>query len=215
VSNRPYVIGITGTIGSGKSAVGGVLEAAGVPIIDSDKVVHELFEESEALRTAIQNRFGDSVISNSNGIEKVDRAALGQIVFNDADARKSLEAIVHPATIAECRRRIEAFGEKNDIVAVLVPLLFEAGLEKQYDEIWAIYADPETLKQRLQARDNLSLQDVERRLAAQLPQDEKRSRSDFAIDNSGTLAETAAQVTSLLKDASKRFGAQGRGSKSN
>lgn len=199
MKKQPYVIGVTGTIGSGKSAVGQVLESLGVPVIDTDKVVHELFEENVEMRAAIHERFGDSVMTTVNDEQKVDRVALGKIVFADPDARKSLEAIVHPATIEECRRRITALSDRSDIVAVLVPLLFEAGLEKQYDEIWAIFADAETLKKRIQARDKLSMQDVERRLAAQLPQDEKVSRSDASIDNSGSLKETSLQVEKLLQ----------------
>lgn len=199
MKKQPYVIGVTGTIGSGKSAVGQVLESLGVPVIDTDKVVHELFEENVEMRAAIHERFGDSVMTTANDEQKVDRVALGKIVFADPDARKSLEAIVHPATIEECRRRITALSDRSDIVAVLVPLLFEAGLEKQYDEIWAIFADAETLKKRIQARDKLSMQDVERRLAAQLPQDEKVSRSDASIDNSGSLKETSLQVEKLLQ----------------
>jgi len=208
VSKSPYVIGITGTIGSGKSAVGHVLERMGVPVIDSDAVVHELFEESIDLRSAIRKRFGDSVIVSHNGIEKVDRPALGRIVFKDADARKDLEEIVHPATIAECRRQIAKASERSDVVAVLVPLLFEAKLEKQYDEIWAIYANPETLKKRIQQRDQLSMPDVDRRLAAQLPQEQKVSRADYSIDNSGTLEDTARRVEELIAQLRVRLGSQ-------
>lgn len=201
----PYVIGVTGTIGSGKSAVGSILDSLGVPVIDTDKVVHELFEENVSMRTAIHSRFGDSVITTVNGREQVDRTALGKIVFGDPDARRSLESIVHPATIEECRRRITEMGETNSVVAVLVPLLFEAKLEKQYDEIWAIFADADTLKKRIQARDDLSMQDVERRLAAQLPQEEKISRADACIDNSGSLEQTAKQVEHLLKKVKSKI----------
>lgn len=200
---NPIVIGITGTIGSGKSAVGAALERLNIPVIDSDKVVHELFEDDDDMRTAIKNRFGAGVLKTEKGQEKVDRAALGKIVFNDKEARSALEAIVHPATIAECRRRIAKFAGA-EFVAVLVPLLFEANLEAQYNEIWAVYADPETLKRRLQARDNLSMADVETRLAAQLPQDEKIARADYKIDNSGSLEQTAEQVTALIEDARRR-----------
>ncbi|MBX3137937.1 dephospho-CoA kinase, partial [Candidatus Obscuribacterales bacterium] len=158
--------------------------------------------------SAIRNRFGDSVIVSHNGKEKVYRAALGQIVFKDTDARKALEAIVHPATIAECRRQIAKASERSDVVAVLVPLLFEANLEEQYDEIWAIYADAETLKKRIQQRDQLSMQDVDRRIAAQLPQEEKVSRADYSVDNSGTLEETAKQVEELITRLSVRISSQ-------
>lgn len=195
--NKPFTIGVTGTIGSGKSRVGVILKDMGIPVIDSDIVVHELFSNDETLKNSIKSRFGDSVVHEENGREIVDRAALGKIVFADAAARKVLESIVHPATIQECRRRIEAEHE-SDLVAVLVPLLFEAGLEKHYDEIWAVYTDEQTLRKRLGARDKLSIEEVERRLAAQLPQAEKVSRSSEKIDNSGTVEETEAQVITLV-----------------
>lgn len=196
-TNRPYVIGVTGTIGSGKSRVGNVLDRLGIPVIDSDIVVHHLFSNDQSMKNAIKSRFGDSVIQYADGVETVNRAALGKIVFADTAARKALENIVHPATIRECQRRIEE-ASKSDLVAVLVPLLFEAGLEKHYDEIWAVYTDQKVLRKRLSARDNLSPDEVDKRLSAQLPQEEKVSRSKETINNSGTPEETEKQVIDLV-----------------
>lgn len=203
-SPRPYTIGVTGTIGSGKSRVGAILSDMGIPVVDSDIVVHDLFSNNEAMKDSIRSRFGDGVVHNNNGKETVDRTALGKIVFADTAARKDLESIVHPATIQECRRRIEE-QSGSDIVAVLVPLLFEAGLEKHYDEIWAVFTDEQTLRKRLGARDNLSIEEVERRLAAQLSQKEKISRSSEKIDNSGTVEETAAQVIALVEKVREKL----------
>ena len=202
--HRPYVIGITGTIGSGKSGVGAVLKEMNIPVIDTDVVVHDLFSNDDALKTAIRSRFGNDTILTRDGSEIVDRQALGKIVFADASARKDLEGIVHPATIEETQRRIEHSGV-SDLVAVLVPLLFEAGLEKHYDEIWAIYTDEKTLRTRLSARDNLNEEEVEKRLAAQLPQKEKVSRSDETINNSGTIEQTKQQVVSLIEKVRKKL----------
>jgi dephospho-CoA kinase len=195
--HRPYVIGITGTIGSGKSRVGNILNRLGIPVIDSDIVVHDLFSDDQSLKNAIRSHFGDNVIQQSNGLETIDRDALGRIVFADAEARKALEHIVHPAAISECQRRISAVDD-SDLVAVLVPLLFEAGLEKQYDEIWAIYTNEETLRKRLSARDKLSADEIDQRLSAQLPQKEKIERSTEMIDNSGKPEETERQVIALV-----------------
>ncbi len=189
-----HLIGITGTIGSGKSAVGNLLEQRGVPVIDTDKLVHQLFAEDKSVINGIHERFGDAVMNSDGSINRIE---LGKIVFADATARKDLEVIVHPATILACRKRVKELST-NPIVAVLVPLLFEAGVESEYDEVWTTIADPEILKQRLMQRDNLTEAQAEARLAAQLTQQDKAARSDRVIDNSGTLAETAKQIDLIL-----------------
>lgn len=172
--------------------MGKILADRGVPVFDSDLIVHDLLTLDTETRAAVIKRFGDSIV-DSNHDGAINRQALGQIVFSDAAARKDLEAIVHPAVIAESRRRIREHPN-NEIVALLAPLLFEAGLENEYNEIWTITTDLETLKQRLRQRDQLSDSEVERRLAAQWTQEKKASLSDVVIDNSGSPEETAKQV---------------------
>jgi dephospho-CoA kinase len=196
-SDSPYILGITGTISSGKSLVGKILTDGGVPVFDSDLIVHDLLTLDTETRAAVIKRFGQTIVdANHNGA--INRQALGQIVFSDADARKDLEAIVHPAVIKESRRRIHEHPN-NAIVAVLAPLLFEAGLQNEYNEIWTITTNLETLKQRLRQRDHLSDSEVERRLAAQWTQEKKASLSDVVIDNSGSPEDTAKQVDLLLE----------------
>jgi dephospho-CoA kinase len=205
-NQKPYVIGITGTIGSGKSLVGAIIERHGIPVIDTDKLVHSLLD-SPPVQKQLQDRFGKRIMAARAGEDAVDRAALARIVFADDDARKDLEAIVHPATILECRKQVTKLAKEHVIaklggrglVAVLVPLLFEAGLADEYDEIWTVYAEDEVLKQRLQKRDNLNSDEIEKRLAAQLPQKEKALRATQVIDNSGTKEKTERQVELLLK----------------
>jgi dephospho-CoA kinase len=193
----PFVIGITGTIASGKSAVGKILTTRGIPVFDSDQIVHDLLTDDTATRRAVTERFGAAIVrSDQNGA--IDRAALGKIVFSDSDARRDLEAIVHPAVIAESHRRIHEHPS-NAIVAILAPLLFEAGLRTEYNEIWTVFTNLETLKQRLRQRDSLSDAEVERRLAAQWSQEKKAALSDYVIDNSGTSEETTKQVDDLLE----------------
>ncbi|HEY9733295.1 MAG TPA: dephospho-CoA kinase [Drouetiella sp.] len=195
-SNSPYILGITGTISSGKSLVGKLLSERGIPVFDSDLIVHDLLTLDTPTRRAVTDRFGDKIVDlNRHGA--INRAVLGQIVFSNTEARKDLEAIVHPAVIKESRRRIHEHPN-NAIVAVLAPLLFEAGLKNEYNEIWTIVTNMETLKERLKQRDKLSDTEVERRLAAQWSQDKKASLSDATIDNSGTPEETAKQVDILL-----------------
>ena len=192
---KSKIVGITGTIASGKSLVGKLLEEERVTVLDTDNIGHFVQAHDQEVRTALRQRFGADVF-NENG--EVDRKKLGQIVFNDATARQDLNSIVHPAIIRECRRLIAEHADEP-IVAVLVPLLFEAGLKKQYDEIWTVTASDTVVRERLKARDGISDEDAEKRLKAQFSQQEKVAGSDRVIDNSGTADDTRRQVLDLLK----------------
>ncbi|MBK9141331.1 MAG: dephospho-CoA kinase [Candidatus Melainabacteria bacterium] len=195
---KPFIIGVTGSIGSGKSTVGAILTDLEVPVIDTDRIVHDLLEGDHAVIAAITDRFGKDITRSLEGRTTIDRTRLGRLVFADPAARRDLERIVHPATILECRRRIDALASSG-LVAVLVPLLFEAGLESEYDEIWTVFTDEKSLKRRIMERDGLSGEDTDRRLAAQLSQAEKISRSRHTIDNSGTKENTRKQVEALVE----------------
>jgi dephospho-CoA kinase len=190
----PTILGITGVIGSGKSLVGRILEDAGEPVIDTDKVVHELLTNDTPTRAAVVERFGNDVQREDGAI---DRPKLARIVFANDEDRKALEAIVHPAVRAECRRRIDAMPDE-DVVAVLVPLLFEAGIEESYDIIWTVVTELPILRERLRNRDQLTDEQIDARLAAQWPQEQKRMLADTVIDNSGTIADTTSIVLAEL-----------------
>lgn len=200
----PYVIGVTGTIASGKSAVGKILSKLQVPVFDTDEIVHELLTEPTQTRKAVFERFGQS-IADSNG--SVNRRALAQIVFADERARRDLEGIVHPAVIAECRRRIDQLPD-SAIAAVLAPLLFEAGLKDEYDETWSVYASGQSVKQRLMDRDKLSELEADKRLKAQWSQEKKAELADVKIDNSGTLEETEKQVEDRINAVLAKIGSK-------
>jgi dephospho-CoA kinase len=200
-------IGITGTIGSGKSTVGKILEELGVPVIDTDKLVHQILDSDRKVQGLISARFGkDVLIENGDGSAKVDRKALGAKVFKDWQAKKDLEAIVHPNVRQECRRLIEEFSrdEKLKVVATLVPLLFEAQAEKDYDEVWTVIADQKSIYSRLKVRDHLSDEEIAQRLKAQFSQDQKSELAQRVIDNSKDLAHTRKQVEEHLKASLNR-----------
>lgn len=190
-ADRPFVIGITGTIGAGKSTVGDILAELGVPVIDTDTITHEV-QNSEKVKRAVVERFGKTVLTD-DGSGKIDRKKLGALVFNDRSAKRDLEAIIHPLVILESRRCVAAHtGEP--LVAILAPLLFEAKVQGEYDEIWAVIASEEVLRKRLSKRDDLSEDAITQRLAAQFSQQEKARLSSVVIDNSGTREETKRQV---------------------
>ncbi|MBX9571089.1 MAG: dephospho-CoA kinase [Candidatus Obscuribacterales bacterium] len=188
------VIGITGTIASGKSLVGKLLEKMGLPVIDTDHVAHHVLKNDADVKEALRKRFGTGIFGADGHI---NRKALGAIVFSDDAARHDLDKIVHPAVIKACRQQVYALGPVP-LVFLLVPLLFEAGLEEQYDEIWTVIASPEVVRERLKKRDGLTDEEAEKRIAAQYPQAEKARRSHHVIDNSGTEDDTRRQVEFLL-----------------
>lgn len=209
-AKRPKVLGVTGTIASGKSLVGKLLAARGIPVVDTDVVVHEILAGDEVTKKAILDEFGKAVFldkpaesgatdQSMPGLPAVDRKKLGAVVFSDESKRRKLEAIVHPNVVLACRRKVKEHGEQGQkLVAILVPLLFEANLAGEYDEIWSVFTKEAVLKERLRERDNLEWEEIEKRLAAQMPQEEKARRANQVIDNSGSAAETERQVNLLL-----------------
>jgi dephospho-CoA kinase len=198
------MIGLTGGIGSGKSTVARIFESLGATVIDADAIVHELQAAGEPLLDAIVEAFGREILDAEGAL---DRAALGAIVFRDADARARLNAIVHPAVGAEFARRIAAAREADVPLLVLdIPLLFEgraagtatsAGLP--FDLTVLVHA-PERLQiERQIQRDGCDREDAVRRVRAQMPLDEKRALADVVIDNSDRLEETERQVRELVE----------------
>lgn len=191
---KTIVVGITGTIASGKSLVGKLLEEAKVPVLDTDHIAHDVQASDAEVRSALAKRFGAEIFRSDGSL---DRKRLGRIVFDDEAALKDLNAIVHPAVIRECQRLIGQYKDAP-MVAVLVPLLFEAGLADHYDEIWTVTASDAVVRERLKARDGISDEDAEKRIKAQFPQSVKIAGSDHVIDNSGTVDDTRRQVLALL-----------------
>ena len=195
-------IGITGTIGSGKSTVGKILQDLGIPVIDSDQIVHNLLATDTDVQNQIVERFGNSVVlqNSASKTKAIDRRALGQVVLEDAQKRAALEAILHPRVRAISRNEIEQLAKDSSVklVACLVPLLFEANLGDEYDQTWTVITEPAVLKDRLKQRDNFSPAELEGRLASQWSQDKKASLADERIDNSGDIGQTKEQVLVLV-----------------
>jgi dephospho-CoA kinase len=210
---KPFVLGITGSIASGKSIVGKILSELGIAVIDTDELVHKLLDTDRGTKKAIFEQFGQDVLSNS-AIDKppqqeanqsgpwedqtIDRKKLGQIVFASEESRHKLEQIVHPNTILALRKQISELSEQA-LVAVLVPLLFESNLQGEYDQIWTVYTAEETLRKRLRERDKLSDIEIDSRLRAQMPQEQKTKLANQVIDNSFSAAETERQVRLLVQ----------------
>lgn len=188
-------IGLTGGIASGKSTVTRILERLGAAVIDADQLAREAVMPGTASHRAIVETFGPSILLPDGAI---DRPALGRIIFADTVARGRLEAITHPAIATLAERRLAELRQRGERVAFYVaPLLIEAGATGRVDEIWVVYVDRETQLARLMARDGITRQEAEQRLAAQMPMEEKAARGKVVIDNRGEPAELERQVLML------------------
>jgi len=193
------LIGLTGGVATGKSTVVRRLKELGAAVIDADQLAREVVEPGEPALEEIRQRFGPEVIGEDG---QLDRARLARIVFEDEEARKALEAIVHPRIRSRMRAKIEEFKAQGEPVVVCdIPLLFETGVALDWvDRTVVVYAPKEVQLQRLMARNGLTLEEAERRIAAQMPTEEKARRADAVIDNSRGLDETFRQVDALWKE---------------
>lgn len=198
-------IGVTGTIGSGKSLVGRILAEHNIPVLDVDDVVHRLLDTDKEVQDAIAKRFGaDVLIADSTGGQRVDRTRLGKIVFQNESDRRDLEKIVHPVVLSYSEQWITK--ESSPIAAVLIPLLFESGNPHNFAQVWCVTCNETILRARLYERSKLSEAEINRRLAAQMSQEEKASHADCVIDNSGTIDDTRRQILSLLIEVQQTIG---------
>lgn len=188
-------VGLTGGIATGKSYVVRLLRDAGVPVIDSDVLARQAVAPGTPGLAAITARFGAGLVTASG---ELDRAALGELVFRDAEARRDLEAIVHPVVRRGIADFFSSVAPGTPLAVADIPLLFETHGERHFDTLVVVACKPAAQIERVMARDGLSREAAERRVAAQLPIEEKVRRADYVIRTDGTFADTDAQVTSLL-----------------
>ncbi|MCB1738139.1 MAG: dephospho-CoA kinase [Gammaproteobacteria bacterium] len=188
----PLRIGLTGGIASGKTAVSNRFAALGVPIIDTDLISRELVEPGQPALTAITAHFGDHILSPDGHL---DRAALRQHIFGDANARQALEAILHPRIRTEVSRRIAEI--EAPYLIVVVPLLFESGFDDLVDRVLVVDVPEAIQRQRVRARDGVDAAQTDRILSAQMARPERLSRADEVIDNHADLDALQRQVDRL------------------
>ena len=190
-------VGLTGGIATGKSHVRAVFEALGVPTIDADVLAHKAVAPGSAAFEAVKARFGPSVLDSAGGL---DRRKLGSVVFADPQARKDLEGIIHPEVVEAIDRWFSSLDARVHPFAIAdVPLLYEAGRERDYDVVIATAGELPTQIRRVMARDGISEGEAKQRIAAQLPIEEKVRRADHVIRTDGLLASTNAQVHEVYK----------------
>ena len=194
------LIGLTGGAGSGKSTVAEMLRELGAAIVDADAATHALYEPGSLGFDLIEGEFGPEYVRDG----RVDRARLGELVFNDAGARQRLNAIVHPL-VREwmAQRTAEALIHGATIVVQDVPLLFENGLEHLYSAVVLVYVPEPVQVQRLVEGRGLTEERARGMIAAQMPIDQKRQRAQHVIDNSGSRDETREQVQKLWPEIAR------------
>jgi dephospho-CoA kinase len=194
----PLLIGLTGGIASGKSLVAGYLEAEGIPVLDTDRIGHELIRPGGRCYRPVVRLFGRSVLGRGGRIE---RARVAQIIFSDARARRRLNALMHPPILEEAGRRARALYRRRrcPIVAVSAALLVEARAARLFDRIVLVAARPEAQVERLRRRDRLAPADAAARLAAQATDARRRQIAHYVIDNTGSRSLTRAQVGRVVE----------------
>ena len=189
-------IALTGGIATGKTYVAARLREAGVPIVDADALAREVVEPGSPALSAIRKRFGPDAVRRDG---TMDRVRVGQIVFKDKRARLDLEAIIHPAVIKAINDFFNALPKRTPFAVADIPLVYETGRDKDFDAIIVVACPRDMQLQRLMERNKLSKEDAERRLAAQLPIDQKVKKATYVINNDGSYESTNAQVDELIK----------------
>lgn len=190
------IIGLTGSIASGKSTVAKMIKSYGLPIVDADVVARQVVEPGTPTLNKIAEAFGPEVIAHDGSM---NRAKLGSIIFHNEEMRKTLNGIIHPAIREEMLRQRDefmSFGEKN--IFMDIPLLFESKLEHFVEKIIVVSVNKEVQLQRLMERNGFSEEEANARIATQIPVKEKEQLADAVIHNNGTLEDTAIQLQTIL-----------------
>lgn len=190
-------IALTGGIGSGKSSVATILaDALQAEVVSADLICHDLMQPGAAGWQGICALWGDRFLHPDRTI---DRALLGQAVFQDAGMRRQLEAILHHLIRSAIQERIAAADQAGENLVIEIPLLFEVGWQDSFDCTVAVYAPEAICLQRILARDGISCEQAERMLAAQMPPAEKAEMAMHVVDNSGLWIQTVQQISRLAR----------------
>ena len=188
-------IGLTGGIASGKSSVAALLEKRGCPVLDADCYAREALAQGTSASNAVVARYGERI--KKDGTSDIDRAGLAAIVFNDPNERSWLEELIHPIVQRRFDEALRSLPEAP-IVILMIPLLFEAGLEAWCSEIWVVRCTALQQRERLMARNNCTEAEAMQRIEAQWPIDIKVQRADSVINNSGRIDDLHDQLDALL-----------------
>lgn len=185
------VVGLTGGIGSGKSAFAALLAERGAQVIDADAYGHEALRPGEPSWHSVVDQFGDEILVPAT--MEVDRQALARIVFSDPDKLAALNAIVHPVIFARIADALERLSQTDEVVVVDAALIIETGIYKALDALIVVRCDDRVRRERLAER-GMALEDIEARMTVQAPVEVLEQRADIVVDNNGTMEELAAEA---------------------
>lgn len=202
LASKPYVVGLTGGIGCGKSEAAQYLKTLGAAHVDADAISRALTAEGGAALPEIRRVFGEAAFNEDGSL---DRCNLGKLVFGNEPARRALEGIIHPLVQREMLERMdEAWKDGAAVVILDVPLLFETGMDALCDETWTLYLDRDKQVERVVVRDGLTREQAEARVDSQMPVDERNARATYAIDTDQPIEKTRAVLEGLYRAALKR-----------
>lgn len=191
------IIGLTGSMGTGKTTVSDIFKKRGIKVIDADEISREITRKGSPLLGVLAERFGSEIIKSDGSL---DRKRLASIVFASDEKLCELNDIMHPRIINDIKERIAEFDETGEKLLVLdAPLLLETGLDKLVDLVLLVTCDSNVQIERIMERDDMTRTEAESRLAHQMSQEEKKRLADFILDNSGTVDELEAKVDDFLE----------------
>jgi dephospho-CoA kinase len=203
-NKRPLIVGLTGSIGMGKTETARMFAKLGIPVYDADAAVHRLYEKGGAAVPEIAKVFPDCVKDG-----RVDRAALGQLATADRRAFKTLEQIVHPLVGREQQAFLErARSEGAEIVVLDIPLLFEAGGHARVDAIVVVSAPSHVQRERVLQRPGMTADKLDQLLARQMPDEEKRAKAHFVVETDKGLEHAFEQVKKIVAELNQRRSAE-------
>lgn len=192
------IIGLTGSIGTGKSTIANKFKQLNIPVVDADLIAREVVEPGKDAYNKIVEAFGKQILQRD---KTLDRGKLGEIVFEDENKRKTLNSIIHPAIRQEMIRQRDTYIAENVPCVVLdIPLLYESKLTDFVEKVIVVTVDRDIQLQRILNRDDISEKEALQRIGAQIPVSEKEKWADAVIDNNGTIAQSEKQLVRILTE---------------
>ncbi|NJL98078.1 MAG: dephospho-CoA kinase [Synechococcaceae cyanobacterium SM2_3_2] len=178
---RPFLIGLTGGIATGKSTVAGILMEQGIPVLDADRLARDAVAPGSEMLAQLHSRYGDGILWPNGSLH---RQGLASLIFRDPAERAWVESLIHPYVRDQMEQGIQEWQKQGiPIGCLMIPLLFEAGLENGVDVIWVVSCDLQQQRERLQNRDHLSDPEIEARLSAQWPLERKCQLASTVLNN--------------------------------